>query len=272
MPSVAERFFAGVSRACAFLVAVVPLAAFAVLSWTAVSAFLVLRAEPGAGAFAATIVFTAAVCASAAILGGAVGIGCAVAAEELAPPAVRGAIDAAIAFLGAIPAVAFGWFAYTLIVPLAARQPLGAGTPFAAATLVLAAMTAPTACILVKRALRRIPDVTRHAAAAAGASRLQTTALVVVPALRSRIAAALLAAFARALGEATAMQILLSALARHGVESAATTASWVFSTLVTAPPSAAIAGEVSTGALALFVVVSACALLVAREYRGLQWA
>jgi ABC-type phosphate transport system permease subunit len=148
---------------------------------------------------------------------------------------------------------------------------LGSATQFAAATAVLAAMVMPTTCALVTRALRRVPASTRQAAAAAGASRLQTTALVILPALRRRIGAALLAAFARAAGEATALQILFTALAAYGMIPAATTASWIFAT-ATAAPSANSAAALSLAALALLVVGAGCGLVVAREYRGAQWA
>lgn len=270
MPSVPERLFASVSRACAVIVAGVPLVAVGILLWSGITAALSARAFAVNSGLFATAGFTLVVCATAGVVGGAIGIGCAVAAEELAPAAIRGAIEAAIGFLGALPAVAYGWFALVFFAPLVDRETLGGATQFLVATLLLAVMVAPTTCALVTRALRRIPDLTRHAAAACGASRLQTAALVVVPAFRRRIAAAVLAAFARAIGEATAVQILFATLARRGIEAPGTTASWLLSTLVV--PANSVAGEVSLAALALIAVAVACGLFVAREYRGMQWA
>ena len=271
MPSVPERLFTAFVQACAVVVAAVPLAAAGTLSWIGVSHALASRSLPGLDGFAATVAFTVVAAAAAAFIGGSLGIGCALAAEELAPSAIRGAIEAAVAFLGAVPAVAFGWFAVVCVAPLAAAQPLGSATQFAAAAVVLAAMVVPTTCALVTRALRRVPDAVRHAAASAGASRLQTTALVILPALRRQIGAAVLAAFARAVGEATALQILFGALAAYGIVPAATTASWIFAT-ATAAPTADTAAALSFAGLALLIIGSGCGFIVAREYRGAQWA
>ena len=267
MPSVPERLFGALSRICAVFVACVPLAAVGALCWSGVAAALRSHAVP-VGGLASTALFTIEAGLAAAVAGGALGVGCALAAEELAPAPFRGAIGVAIGFLGAMPAVAFGWLAAVLLAPAVYERAPGALGQFAAVSAILAVMVAPTACSLVTRALRRVPDATRQAAAAAGASRLQTTALVVVPALRRRIAAALLAAFARALAEATALMIFFATLMRHGVDAAATTASWVFATFIRSGD----AGQVSAAALALLVVTAACAFVVSREYRGMQWA
>ena len=271
MPSLTEHLFAGIVRACAVLVAAVPIVAAAALLWTGVATAVAERAFPGGADLAATAAFTLAVCACAAIGGGAFGIGCAVAAEELTPASIHRAIEAAIGFFGVLPAVAFGWFAASFIAPLASHRPLGDATPFFAATILLAVMIAPTACTLMTRSLRRVPDATRQAAAAAGASRLQTTALVIIPALRRRIIATVLAAFTRAVGEATAVQVLFASLASFGVLSPLTTASWLFSTAAHAP-AAASAGQLSFAALALLAVSVAGGSIVARAYRGMQWA
>jgi phosphate transport system permease protein len=271
MQSVPERLFTAIVRVCALAVASAPITAVLVLCWVGGGAVMAARSLPGASGLASTAGLTLAVAATAAVAGGALGIGCAIAAEEIVPSAVRGAIGGSIGFLGALPSVAFGWFAVVFVAPVAARQPLGGATAYAAASIVLAAMVAPTACALVTRALRRVPDSVRHAAAAAGASRLQTTVLIVVPALRRRIALAVVAAFARAVGEATALQVLFAALALRGSATAATTASWIFSSAVAAP-SATTAAQLSFAGLVLVAVAAACAFLVAREYRGMQWA
>ena len=271
MPSLPERLFAALTRASAVVVAAVPLAVVGVLAWTGIGGALAPHLAPPIVGLAQTASFTLAVVATAAIVGGAVGVGCAIAAEELAPAAFRAAIEAAIGFLAAMPAVAIGWFAAYAVAPFSEAHSLGRASQFVAAAVVLAAMTAPTACGLVTRALRRVPDAMRQAAGAAGASRLQTTALVIVPALGRRIAAAVLASFARAIGEATALQMLFFALYRHGFAPASTTASLLFEKaafglLATTFPAASLA------ALALLAVAAGCSIIVSREYRGMQWA
>jgi len=110
----------------------------------------------------------------------------------------------------------------------------------------------------------------RFAAAASGATRLQTTTHVIVPAMRRRIAIAGLAAFARSIGEATAMQVLFVALARDGVRAVPTTAATVFSRLALGPPAADPSYYIA--ALVLLCVAAACVLAVGREVGGPQWA
>jgi len=247
------------------------MAAAAVLLTVVISGALSSHALRGADGLATTALFTMGVAAAAAVIGGSLGIGCAFAAQELAPSVVRRAIEAAVAFLGAMPAVAFGWFAAVAVAPFVAARPMGSATQFAAATAVLTVMVIPTTCALVTRALRRVPAATRHASAAAGASRLQTTALVILPSLRRRIGAAALAGFARAIGEATALQILFASLAAYGIAPAATTASWIFAA-ATSAPTAGTAAALSLAALALLAIAAGCGFVVAREYRGAQWA
>ena len=272
MPSFPERLFTAFCRAFAVVAALVPVSAALVLVWAVLSYAFGPSASDGRG-LAQIILLTIGTAVAGALGGGVLGVGSALAAEELSPGPVRRAINMAIALLSAIPAVAYGWFAVLSIGPLAAAHPLGAATPFIAASVVLAVMVAPTTCALVTRALARIPSATRHAAAAAGANRLQTTALTILPSLRGRIGAAVLAAFARAIGEATALQILFAALAAAGSTSAATLATWLFSTAAGLHlPNGQALGLLSCGALALLAIETGCALVAAQTYRGAQWA
>lgn len=265
-----ERLVVGLARACAFGVTAVPVAAGGVLIIFAARQVLESRGIGDALSAGALIAFSVGVAATAAAVGGALGVGCALAAEELAPVPVRGAIGAAIGFLGAMPAVVFGWFAVAIVWPIVAAESAGGSAAYAAAAIVLAAMVAPTACALTTRALRRVPDSIRHAATAAGASRLQATAMIVIPSLRRQIAVAGLAAFTRAIGEATALQILFAAIGSERF-APATIASWIFAA-ATFSPSAQTAGQLALPVLALLLIATGCALVVAREYRGMQWA
>jgi ABC-type phosphate transport system permease subunit len=266
-----ERLVAGLARACAIGVTAVPVAAGGVLLLFAVHQVFLPSGVLAALHAGELVAFSVGVAASAAVAGGVLGIGCALAAEELAPMPVRSAIEAAIGFLGAIPAVVFGWFAVAIVWPVFERELSSGSAAYATASIVLAAMIAPTTCALTTRALRRVPDAIRQAATAAGASRLQATAMVIIPALRRKLAAAGLAAFARALGEATALQILFAVIAGREGSAPATVASWIF-TVATSSPSADSAGLLCLPALLLLLVAAGCALVVGREYRGMQWA
>src|SRR5215472_4886249 len=270
MPSVSERLFAACCKLCAAIVAVTPIAILALLVWAALTLTFEANGRVEFSGWLAVVASTIVVSLIAAILGGALGAGAAFAAEELSSTPVRRTIEGAIGFFGAIPSVAFGWFAATVIVPATATNPLGFVTPYAVAAAVLTVMTAPTACALVMRGLPRVPTSVRFAAAAAGATRLQTTAFVVVPALRRRIAIAGLAAFARSIGKATAMQVLYAALAREGVRATPTAAATVFARLALGPPAADPSYYIA--ALVLLCVAAVCVLAVGREVGGPQWA
>lgn len=270
MPSVPERLFAACCRFCAACVALTPVVVIVLLVWASVTTTMESTVQTESGRWLGVVASTLAVSVASAAVGGTLGAGAALAAQELVPRPMRRIIEGAIGFFGAIPAVAFGWAAVTVIVPFAATSPLGPLSPYAAATAVLSVMVAPTSCALVTRGLRRVPVSVREAAAAAGASRLQTTALVVMPAFRRRIGVAALAAFARAIGEATAMQILFSALAGRGVAAATTAAAAVFGGLTGGLPTADASNYIA--ALLLLCVAGAGALGVRRKAGEPRWA
>jgi ABC-type phosphate transport system permease subunit len=270
MPSVAERLFAACCRVCAACVALTPVVVIVLLVWASVTTMMESTAQTESGRWLGVIGATLSVSVASAVIGGALGAGAALAAEELVSAPVRRTIEGAIGFFGAIPAVAFGWAAVTVVAPFVASRPLDPVSPYAAAIAVLSVMIAPTACALVTRGLRRVPASVREASAAAGASKLQTAALVVMPAFRRRIGVAALAAFARAIGEATAMQMLFAALASRGIAVASTAAAAVFGGLTGGPPTADASNYVV--ALLLLCAAAAGALAVRRKAGEPRWA
>ena len=247
-----------------------PVAVILLLVWASVTTTMESTAQTETGRWLGVIGSTLVVCIASAVIGGALGAGAALAAEELVPTPLRRTIEGAIGFFGAIPAVAFGWIAVTVVAPYAASRSLGPITAYAAATVVLSVMVAPTSCALVTRGLRRVPTSVRAAAAAAGANKLQIAALVVMPAFRRRIGVAALAAFARAIGEATAMQMLFAALARQGLGVATTAAAAIFGGLTGGPPTLDASNYIA--ALLLLSAAAAGALAVRRKAGEPQWA
>jgi ABC-type phosphate transport system permease subunit len=267
MLSVSERLLIALARFCAVAVGCIPLAALAALAWGSVRWF-----GGASGAQLPDLLhiagFTVAVVLCGGIAGGAAGTAAAIAAEEFVPLLLRGAIQAAIGVLAATPAVVYGWFAVNVEWPTILRYaPSMTTAAFTAVVVLLAIMSAPTACALCARALRHVPDSVRHGAAAAGASRLQTTMLVVLPALRRRIGAAWLAAIARSLAEATAVIILVAAIAH----TQPTIAAWLLRT-ATASSAQSAATAIAFPALVLTIAVAICSWIIAREFRWLHWA
>lgn len=122
--------------------------------------------------------------------------------SEFAPRQLRQWLKPALELLAAVPTVIYGYFALTIVTPLL-QNLLPNVAPFNAlsAGLVMGVMILPVVGSLSEDALFAVPNDLRQAAWALGAGKLRTTWMVVLPAARSGVAAALMLAVARAIGE-----------------------------------------------------------------------
>jgi len=138
-----------------------------------------------------------------------VGVGTAVYLSEYAPNAVRGVLKPILEVLAGIPTVVYGYFALTFVTPHVLRPLLPHTNVFnaASAALVVGVMIIPTIASLCDDAFRAVPRTLREAAYALSATRLEVTTRVVVPAGMSGVVAAILLAFARAIGETMAVTL-----------------------------------------------------------------
>ena len=122
--------------------------------------------------------------------------------SEYAPPRARRAARTVLEILAGVPTVVYGAAALLLLTPLLRRWLPGLPALNAlSAGIVMGVMILPMVASLSEEALRRVPRGLREAAFALGATRLQATLRVVLPAARSGIAAAVVLAAARAAGE-----------------------------------------------------------------------
>ena len=122
--------------------------------------------------------------------------------NEYAPPGVRRPAHTALEILAGIPTVIYGAAALLLVTPLLQQYVPGlADFNALSAGLIMGIMILPMVSSLSEEALRRVPRGLREAAYALGATRLQATVRVVLPAARRGIAAAAILAVARAIGE-----------------------------------------------------------------------
>ncbi|MHC5111881.1 MAG: phosphate ABC transporter permease subunit PstC [Planctomycetota bacterium] len=138
-----------------------------------------------------------------------VGLGTGIYLSEYASARVRGVLKPVLELLAGIPTVVYGYFALTFITPHL-LQPLFPSTGVfnaASASLVVGVMIIPTIASLSDDAFRAVPGPLREAAYALSATRLEVTTRVVVPAAMSGVVAAVLLAFARAIGETMAVTI-----------------------------------------------------------------
>lgn len=147
---------------------------------------------------------TVAVSFAAVLLAAPLGVASAVYCGHYAGPRVARLYRGLVALLAGIPSVVFGFWGLTVLVPLIAQyQPPGAS--LLAGAIILAIMILPTIALTADAALSAIPQSYLHGAAALGLSREATIISVVLPAAGSSIAAGILLAGARALGETMAV-------------------------------------------------------------------
>jgi phosphate transport system permease protein len=140
------------------------------------------------------------------------GLGAAIYLSEYAPQRVRASLKPVLELLAGIPSVVYGYFALTFVAPIVLRNllHLNVGTfSVLAAGLVLGIMIIPTVASLSEDAMNAVPRALRDGSLALGANRMRTTLRVVFPAAISGIAASIVLALSRAVGET--MIVALSA-------------------------------------------------------------
>jgi len=145
---------------------------------------------------------TALVSVIAMCVAGPAGLLTAVYLSEYAPASVRRVVKPVLEVLAGVPTVVYGYFALLFVTPLL-QQVLPGLSGFNALSpgLVMGIMILPMVSSLSEDALHGVPRGLREAAYALGATRMQTTVRVVLPAGLSGISAAAILAVSRAIGE-----------------------------------------------------------------------
>ncbi len=114
-----------------------------------------------------------------------------------------------IELLAGIPSVVLGFFGLIVLAPIV-KQVFGLSTGLIALTgaILLAFMAIPTMVSIAEDAIRSTPKSFRNASLALGASRLQTTWKVIVPAALPGIVAAVMLGMGRVIGETMAVMMV----------------------------------------------------------------
>jgi phosphate transport system permease protein len=148
------------------------------------------------------------VAGGAALIALPVGLLTAIFLSEYATPRLRKILKPVLEILAGIPTVVYGYFALTFVTPL--LRSVFPGTDVfnaASAGIVVGIMIVPTVASLSEDALRAVPIALREGAYGLGATKLEVSTRVVVPAALSGIFASFILAISRAIGETMAVTI-----------------------------------------------------------------
>ena len=128
---------------------------------------------------------------------------------EYAGRRTRSIVKPFLEILAGVPTVVFGFFALTFVTPNLI-QPLIPGTNVfnaASAGIVVGLMVLPMVATISEDAMAAVPRALREAAHGLGATKLEVSLRVVVPAALSGIIASFILAVSRAVGETMAVAI-----------------------------------------------------------------
>lgn len=121
---------------------------------------------------------------------------------EFATPRVRAVLKPTLELLAGVPTLVYGYFALVTLTPLLQRVlPELSGFNALSPGIVMGVMIIPMITSLGEDAISAVPGALREGAYALGAGKLQTVFRVVLPTALSGIAAALVLAVSRAVGE-----------------------------------------------------------------------
>ena len=130
------------------------------------------------------------------------GLATAIYLSEYAPRAARRTVKPILEILAGVPTVVYGYFALMFVTPaLQQILPNLAGFNALSPGIVIGIMILPLVSSLSEDAIHSVPTALREAAYALGATRMQSTLRVVLPAALSGISAAAILSVSRAIGE-----------------------------------------------------------------------
>jgi phosphate transport system permease protein len=143
-----------------------------------------------------------------------IGLCVAIYLSEYASPRMRSIIKPSLEILAGIPTVVLGFFALTFMTPLL-RSILGKDVVqiynVFSAGIVMGILILPLISSMTEDALHAVPDSLRAGAFGLGATKLEVSTKIVVPAALSGISAAIIIGISRAIGEAMIVAIAAGA-------------------------------------------------------------
>lgn len=139
--------------------------------------------------------------------------------SEHAAPRARRILKPLLEVLAGVPTVVYGYFALNAVTPILRHVvPDLSGFNALSAGLVMGVMILPIIASLSDDAIRAVPREMREASLALGANDLRTLVRVVLPSAFSGIAASVMLAVSRAIGETMIVAIAAGEQPRFGVD------------------------------------------------------
>ncbi len=148
------------------------------------------------------------------------GLMAAVFLSEYAPPRLRAVVKPMLEVLAGVPTVVFGYFALASVSPVI-RSIFGEDVGIynaLSAGIVVGLMIVPIIASLSEDAMNAVPRALREGAYALGATRMEVSLRVVVPAAFSGVVASVILAASRAVGETMAVTIAGGGNPQFGVD------------------------------------------------------
>jgi len=120
----------------------------------------------------------------------------------------------AVSLLAGIPSVVYGFFGLVVIVPTVRQWFGGNGYSLLSGSILLAMMILPTVITVTEASLRAVPETYYEAALALGAPHERAVFFVQLPAAKSGVLAGIVLGAGRAIGETTAVAMIIGNQAR----------------------------------------------------------
>lgn len=131
-----------------------------------------------------------------------IGLMSAIYLSEYASDSVRKVFKPLLEILAGIPTIVYGFFAFTFVTPLLREFIPGlAATNILSPGIVMGVMIIPMIASLSEDAMSAVPSAMREGALGLGATKLEVTRRVVIPAALSGIIASFVLGISRAIGE-----------------------------------------------------------------------
>lgn len=148
------------------------------------------------------------VTAGAIIIGVPIGLFTAIFMAKFCPKKLYKWLMPPINLLAGIPSIIYGFFGMVVLVPFVRNTFGGNGNSILTASILLGMMILPTVVGMSEAALRAVPQSYYEGAVALGATHERAVGKIIFPAAKSGIAAAVVLAIGRAIGETMAVMLV----------------------------------------------------------------